>query len=81
MKVRISDKRLHVSAIRIEFADHGEMYDIHDLNLQIHCTSPCVIESAIPLTKTEMGKLGEVLVLIQQRLNAAVDLPDDVLDD
>ncbi len=81
MKIRISDKRLHVSAIRIEFADHGDMYDIHDLNLQIHCTSPCAIESVIPLTKAEMGKLGEALILIQQRLNTAVDVPDDAMDD
>jgi hypothetical protein len=81
MKIRISDKRLHVSRVNIEFADDGDMYDVHNLKLQIHCSSPCTIESSIPLTKPEMEKLGEALILIQQRLNTAVEVPEDALQD
>jgi hypothetical protein len=81
MKIRPSDKRLHISRISIEFADHGDMYDIHDLKLQIHCTNPCAIDSSIPLTKLETAKLGEALILIQQRLNTQVEIPRDALED
>jgi hypothetical protein len=81
MKIRISDKRLHVSGLNIEFADYCDMYDVHDLKLRIHCKSPCAIESFIPLTKPEMKKLGEALILIQQRLNSEVEVSEDVLQD
>lgn len=81
MKIRPSDKWLHLSGIRIEFADNGGMYDIHDLQLQIHCTRPCTIESSIPLTEPERAKLGEALILIQQRLNTEVEIPEEALED
>lgn len=81
MKIRPSDKLLHISGISIEFADHGDMYDIRDLKLRVHCTSPCAIDSSIPLTKPAMAKLGEALILIQQRLNAEVEIPGDALED
>ena len=81
MKIKPSDKRLHISGMNIEFADHGDVYDMHDLKLQIHCTSPCAIESSIPLTKPEAAKLGEVLILIQQRLNTEVEIAGDALED
>lgn len=81
MKIKTSDKRLHIAQISIEFADHGEAYDIRDLKLQIHCTSPCVIESSVPLTKPEAAKLGEALILIQQRLNTEVEIPGEALED
>ena len=81
MKTRPSDKWLHLSGISIEFADHGTMYDIRDLKLQIRCTSPCAIDSSIPLTNPEMAKLGEALILIQQRLNRQVEIPGNVMED
>jgi hypothetical protein len=81
MKIRPSDKRLHVSGMSIEFADHGHVYDVHDLKLQLHCNSPCTIDSSIPLTEPEMSKLGAVLMLIQQRLNTEVEVPEDALED
>lgn len=81
MTIRPSHKWLHISGISIEFADHGDMYDIHDLKLQIHCTSPCAADSSIPLTTPEMAKLGEALIFIQQRLNTEVGIPGDALED
>lgn len=81
MKIKPSDKRLHISGMSIEFADHGDVFDMHDLKLQIHCTSPCAIASSIPLTKPEAAKLGEALILIQQRLNTKVEIPGDALED
>jgi hypothetical protein len=55
LKIRPTEKHLHLSGIAIEFADTGSMYDIHNLNLQVHCTSPYTIDSSIPLTKVEMA--------------------------
>jgi hypothetical protein len=81
MKIRPCDKWLHISGMTIEFADHGDMYDIHDLKLKVRCTSPCAIDSSVPLTKPEMAKLGEALILIQQRLNTEVEIPGDALED
>lgn len=81
MKIRMSDKRLRVSGVNIEFADYGDMYDVHELKLRVHCKSPCRLESLIPLTKPEMEKLGEALILIQQRLNTELEVPKDILDD
>jgi len=81
MKIMTNDKWLHLSGISVEFADFGDVYDIHDLKLHIHCTSPCTVDSSIPLTKSEMAKLGEALILIQQRLNMEVEMPETALDD
>src|ERR1039458_6464596 len=44
-------------------------------------TSPCAIESSIPLTKPERAKLGEALILIQQRLNTEVEIPEEAPED
>lgn len=81
MKARASDKFLHLYKISIEFADQGYMYDIHDLKVQIHCTSPCAIDSSINLTRPELGKLGDALILIKQRLNTEVQIPADAMED